>query len=272
MTFGTIMVNVDFDEDSQDRIYIAADIASRFGSFLIGVAGWSLRRHEDPRLSGINYGTESSQKKILERLEQLKTTFQNIAGANPRGTEWRSSTGFPNEFISAQARAADLLVIGQALLSGDEFHTYDPGTVILAVGRPVLVIPRGMRHFQASNVLIAWKDTREARRAVRDALPFLKQAQSVHIAMANPAGSQSADAQIADLVAYLKHHDISVSGQIASVADENEGNILGGLARKHDSNLIVAGAYGRTRLSEWIFGGVTRHLLLTSRVPCLFSN
>jgi nucleotide-binding universal stress UspA family protein len=272
MSFGTIMVNVDFDEDSQDRIHIAAGIANRFDSFLIGVAGWSLRKHDDPRLSGMNYSTENAQKKILERLDQLKATFQHIVGETPRGTEWRSSTGIPNEFISAQARAADLLVIGRALLPGDEFHTYDPGTVILAAGRPVLVIPHGMHHFQPSNVLIAWKDSREARRAVRDALPFLKQAQSVSIAMANPADPQRADAQIADLVEYLRHHDISVSRQIATVADENEGNILSELARNYDSNLIVAGAYGRTRLREWIFGGVTRHLLLTSRVPCLFSN
>jgi nucleotide-binding universal stress UspA family protein len=272
MAFGTIMVNVDFDEDSQDRIHIAAGIANRFGSFLIGVAGWSLRKPDDARLAGMDYTTENPQKKILERLEQLKATFQRIVGANPRGTEWRSSTSFPTEFISAQARAADLLVIGQALLPGDEFHTYDPGSVILAAGRPVLIIPRGMRQFQPSNVLIAWKDTREARRAVRDALPFLKQAQSVCIAMANPGDSQRAEAQIADVVQYLEHHDISVSRQIATVADENEGNILVELARKHDSNLIVAGAYGRTRLSEWIFGGVTRHLLLTSPVPCLFSN
>ena len=272
MAFGTIMVNVDFDEDSQDRIHIAAGIANRFGSFLIGVAGWALRGPDDPRLSGMDYRTENAQKKILERLDQLKATFQHIAGETPRGIEWRSSTNFPNEFISAQGRAADLLVIGQRPSPGDEFHTYDPGTVILAAGRPVLVIPRGMRQFQPSNVLIAWKDTREARRAVRDALPFLKQAQNVWIAMANPADSQTADAQIADLVEYLGHHDISVSRQIATVADEDEENILGALARNHESNLIVAGAYGRTRLSEWIFGGVTRHLLQTSQVPCLFSN
>ena len=271
MTFGTIMVDVDFDEDSQDRIHIAAGIANRFGSFLVGVAGWALRGPDDPRLSGLDHRTENAQKKIVERLDQLKVTFQQIAGETPRGTGWRSSTSMPNEFISAQARAADL-VIGQRLSPGDKFHTYDPGTVIIGAGRPVLVIPRGMRRFQSSNVLIAWKDTREARRAVRDALPFLKQAQSVCIAMANPDDSQRADAQIADLLEYLRHHDISASRQIATVADENEGNILGALARDHESNLIVAGAYGRTRLSEWIFGGVTRHLLLTSSVPCLFSN
>jgi nucleotide-binding universal stress UspA family protein len=272
MAFGTVMVNVDFDEDDQDRIHIAAGIANRFGSFLIGVAGWALRGPDDPRLAGMDYRTENAQKKILERLDQLKATFQQIAGETPRGIEWRSSTNIPNEFISAQARAADLLVIGQRLSPGDQLHTYDPGTVILAAGRPVLIIPRGMRQFQPSNVLIAWKDTREARRAVRDALPFLKQAQSVCVAMANPGDSQRAAAQMADVVQYLAHHDISVSQQIATGADENEGNVLGELARKHDSNLIVAGAYGRTRLSEWIFGGVTRHLLRTSPVPCLFSN
>jgi nucleotide-binding universal stress UspA family protein len=272
MAFGTIMVHVDFDDDSQNRIHIAAGIANRFGSFLMGVAGWALRKHDDSRLSGIDDTSENLQKKIREQLEQLQATFQRLAGASPRGTAWRASASFPNEVISAAARAADLLVIGQALLPGDKLHTYDPGTVILAVGRPVLVMPRGMRQFQPANVLIAWKDTREARRAVRDALPFLKQAQSVCLAMANPGDSPSAAAQIADVVQFLAHHDISVSRQIATVADESEGNVLSELARKHDSNLIVAGAYGHTRLSEWIFGGVTRHLLLTSPVPCLFSS
>ena len=105
MAFGTIMVNVDFDEDSQDRIHIAAGIANRFGSFLIGVADWAVRGPDDPRLSGMDYGTENAQKKILKRLDQLKATFQHIAGSNPRGTEWRSSTSFPDEFMSTQARA-----------------------------------------------------------------------------------------------------------------------------------------------------------------------
>jgi hypothetical protein len=93
MAFGTITVNVDFDEDSQDRIHIAAGIANQFGSFLIGVAGWALRGPNDPRLPGMDYRTENAQTKILERLDQLKATFQHIAGKTPRGTGWRSSTG-----------------------------------------------------------------------------------------------------------------------------------------------------------------------------------
>jgi nucleotide-binding universal stress UspA family protein len=71
---------------------------------------------------------------------------------------------------------------------------------------------------------------------------------------------------------YLDRHDVRVAHQIATVASEDEEVLLLDLARQHRVNLIVAGAYGRTRLSEWIFGGVTRHLLLNSPIPCLLSN
>jgi nucleotide-binding universal stress UspA family protein len=170
------------------------------------------------------------------------------------------------------ARAADLLVIGQGMLAGDVVHSYDPGTIILAAGRPVLVVPPEINRLEFSRVLVAWKDTREARRAIHDALPFLKLADEVSIVVAKTPGAEDADAQIADVAKYLDRHDVHVAQQIATVANEDEEVLLIDLARQHRVNLIVAGAYGRTRLSEWIFGGVTRHLLVNSPVPCLLSN
>ncbi len=82
----------------------------------------------------------------------------------------------------------------------------------------------------------------------------------------------TSDAQIADIVHYLARHKVSVTQQIANVSNENEGDILLQFAEKHGADLMVAGAYGRTRLGEWIFGGVTSDLLRKSRIPCLFSN
>jgi nucleotide-binding universal stress UspA family protein len=73
-------------------------------------------------------------------------------------------------------------------------------------------------------------------------------------------------------VRYLARHKVSVTQQIANVSNEDEGNVLLQLAEERRVDLIVAGAYGRTRLGEWIFGGVTRDLLLNSRICCLFSN
>jgi nucleotide-binding universal stress UspA family protein len=274
MTLAAIMVCVDFDEGAEDRVRVAAGIAGRFNAVLIGVAGWPLRKHE--ALAQPGGGTspveEGQLDKISERMQLLGEKFRQSAGANPGGVEWRSSTHFPSEVIVAQARAADLVVIGRDALPGDVFHTYDPGTVILAAGRPVLVVPRGIRRFQPSQVLIAWKDTREARRAVRDALPLLKEAQSVSIAAVKPQGAENGDRQIADVAQYLVRHHVSIGQQIETVAGEEEGQILLQLAKEHAADLIVAGAYGHTRLSEWIFGGVTRHLLMTSAVPCLFSS
>jgi nucleotide-binding universal stress UspA family protein len=275
MSLAAIMVHVDFDEPAEDRIAVAAGLAQRFNALLIGVAGWPLRKRGAPEQSGVEFPPveEARQEKIAEQLERLGEQFRRSAGANPRGVEWRSSAHFPSEAIAREARAADLVVIGREALPGDVYHTFDPGAVILASGRPVLVVPRGIRRLQASRVLIAWKDTREARRALGDALPFLKEARSVTIAELCPQGMEPrAREQIADVAAHLARHHVAVSQQIVTAATEAEGHVLLRLAKEQDADLIVAGAYGRSRLSEWIFGGVTRHLLMTSKVPCLFSN
>lgn len=275
MAFASIMVLVDIDEGSEERIGVAAALAVRFNAVLIGVAGWPLRKSGVLDSSGVEFPPreQALQAKILQQLDELRERFRRSVGANPRGVEWRASHHFPSEFIAAQARAADLVVIGREPLPGDVYHTFDPGAVILACGRPVLVVPRGTGRLQAARVLIAWKDTREARRAVHDALPFLKEAQAVAIAAIGPQDlEQPAREQVADLARYLEHHRIAVERSIVTSSHEADGHVLLRIAEEQKADLIVAGAYGRSRLSEWIFGGVTRELLRASKVPCLFSN
>jgi len=267
MTLAAIMVTIDFDPASKARIKLAADLARRFGSLLIGVAGWPLVKRPGEKGSDNDLAERASKE-----LRSLGESFRKIAEEVAVRVEWRSSMDFPREVIPKEARAADLVVIGQSMLPGDIVHSYDPGTIILAAGRPVLVVPPEKDHLEVSRILVAWKDSREARRAIRDALPFLKLADEVCIAVAKTPGSEDADAQIADVAKYLDRHDVRVAQRISSVAREGEEALLLDIVRQHRVNLIVAGAYGRTRLSEWIFGGVTRHLLLNSPVPCLLSN
>jgi nucleotide-binding universal stress UspA family protein len=257
------MVTVDFEPASKARISLAADLARRFGSLLIGVAGWPLLKRPGEKVSDNDLAERASKE-----LRSLGETFRKIAEEVAVRVEWRSSMDFPREVIPREARAADLLVIGQSMLPGDVVHSYDPGTISLAAGRPVLVVPPEIDRLEVSRILVAWKNTREARRAIRDALPFLKLADEVSIAVAQTPGAEDADAQIVDVAKYL----VRIARQIATVASENEEVLLLDLVRQHRVNLVVAGAYGRTRLSEWIFGGVTRHLLLNSPVPCLLSN
>ena len=213
MNLAAIMVTVDFDPANKARISLAADLARRFGSLLIGVAGWPLIKRPVEMLSD----SELAERAAKE-LRSLGESFHKIAEGVAVRIEWRSSMDFPREAIPKEARATDLLVIGQSMLAGDIVHSYDPGTIILAAGRPVLVAPPEINHLEFSRVLVAWKDTREARRAIRDALPFLKLAEEVYIAVAKTPGAEDADAQIADVARYLDRHDVRVAQQIATVA------------------------------------------------------
>jgi nucleotide-binding universal stress UspA family protein len=273
MSLVSIMVYVDFDDASANRIRAAADLAVRFNSVLIGVGAWPLGQSE-ALPSNLSSAETDRQQAIAQRLRKLGDDFREIAAKSACAVEWRSSAHFPREVLVAEARAADILVIGRDSIRGDVYRTYDPGTVILEAGRPVLVLPRDVTRLNHSRMLIAWKDTREARRAVHDALPLLKTAEKVAIAVANPQARSptTIDAQVSDLTQYLKRHGVTLDQQIETVAGEDDGHILLELANTYQADLIVAGAYGRTRLSEWIFGGVTRHLLTTSPIPCLFSS
>ena len=275
MAFASIMVYVDFGERSEERIGVAAALANRFDAVLIGVAGWPLRKSGSLARSDMEFppAEENLRAKVAEELERLGEIFRRCAGSAPRSIEWLSSPHFPNEVIAAQARAADLVIIGRDPLRGDAFHTFDPGAVILACGRPVLVLPSGINKLQASRVLIAWKDTREARRAVSDALPLLKDAENVTIAAIGPQDIEAQmREQVDDVANYLQRHGVRIGAKVATSTRETDAHVLLRLADERKADLIVAGAYGRSRLSEWIFGGVTRTLLTGSKVPMLFAN
>ena len=266
MPITAIMVHVDFDDETAAHVVAAADLARRFDATLIGIAGWVLRKGEA--------GSDVTQERSVELLEHLGDRFRKLAGDVPAGIEWQSSCHFPREVISNHAVAADLIVIGRTRLPGDLYGTFDPGEVILAAGRPVLVLPPDATAIQASRIVIAWKNTREARRAVSDAIPFLRAAQAVSIAVVCEAGMETAiNEQVAELPKYLARHKVaSATPHIIPVNNAREERVLLEFVKAQNADLIVAGAYGHTRLSEWIFGGFTRHLLTTSTVPCLFSG
>ena len=210
---------------------------------------------------------------MLAELEKLAEHFRNLAGGAVPAVEWRGSFHFPREVIAAEARAADLVVISSHAVAEDVYKAFDPGTVLLSAGRPVLVVPDGVSGNPGQRVIVAWKDTREARHAVQGALPYLKMAK--HIALVEIAEEvldRAAHEQLDDVEKYLHRHEVEVSSKSVihpkgSVADQ-----LMSVATSEGADLIVAGAYGHTRLGEWVFGGVTRGLLQRSDICCLFSN
>jgi len=149
----------------------------------------------------------------------------------------------------------------------------DPGMILLRAGRPVLVVPDTVAPLQLRRVVVAWKNTRECRRAVRDALAFLQQAKEVLLVGIGEGESESsAKRTLSDVAGYLLRHRVAA---VHDIWRQGRGPVAAELLRlvqDEKAGLIVAGGYGHSRLGEWVFGGVTHQLLASSPVCCMLSH
>jgi nucleotide-binding universal stress UspA family protein len=176
-------------------------------------------------------------------------------------------------WLASQARCADLVISAQAsadLL--DASRILDSGDLVLQVGRPVLLVPAGLDSLALDRVLVGWKDGRESRRAVADALPLLQQAGRVTLVeVAARADADTARQHLADVAGWLLRHGVTAQTLVAPSAGDDTRS-LHDIAGDERADLIVAGAYGHSRLREWVLGGVTRDLLLRTPRCTLVSH
>jgi nucleotide-binding universal stress UspA family protein len=267
-SFSTLMVHVDIEHDSERRVELAIGLADRLQAALIGVAGCALWPAFMAGNAGLTKSNQYDFQKVMARLEQKGKTFR-AQGRSLRHIEWRSALEPPGELLLREARVADLLIIGRRR-SGDGA---EPGIVVLRAGRPVLLVPDAVAALPLRRVVVAWKDTRECRRAVRDALPFLQQAKEVVLVEIGEHESQSQEKKnLADVAAYLVRHRVIVAAEVWRRPRRPIATELMHVVEEEKADLIVAGGYGHSRLGEWIFGGVTRGLLTASPVCCLLSH
>ena len=155
----------------------------------------------------------------------------------------------------------------------DVYSAFDPGEVLLNAGRPVLVVPDDLSACGGQRILVAWKDTREARHAVQGALAFLKAAENISLVeIAENVVERAAQQQLEDVERYLARHGVKVSKKVVEEPKGSVSDQLMSVAKSEGADLIVAGAYGHSRLGEWIFGGVTHGLLKKSDICCFLAN
>jgi nucleotide-binding universal stress UspA family protein len=177
-------------------------------------------------------------------------------------TEWRWDIEDPTSFLVNEARAADLIVINRGYKSADQYHDIDPAEAILRMGRPAILVPEHVSELKADRIIVGWKDTREARIAVLHALPFLANASEVTVVELCLADEQEAARRRArDVSKYLSLRGAKCQTDVRVHTAESDAGHLPRLAKKADADLIVTGAYGHSRLGEWMFGGMTRGLL-----------
>ena len=273
MSYAALMVYVDNDATPEQRVRLAANLADRFTASLIGLAALAIPPPVVADGMVMDALTDADIQLMKAKLAEKGEWFRAIAGGDRRQGEWRSVLGLPTDALAREARSADLVVIGRTKRSGSPYTSLDPGEAILKMGRPTLVVPEGVATLRAEHVVIGWKDTREARRAVLDSLPFLQAATRVTIVEACESDEEkTALGHLDDVTHYLTRHRVK-GGPRVMLAQKGSGAAqLIRIAQEERADLLVAGAYGHSRLGEWIFGGMTRDLLSTSPICCLMSH
>ncbi|BAE51398.1 universal stress protein [Paramagnetospirillum magneticum] len=185
----------------------------------------------------------------------------------PEGVdEWRPISGVKQ--LALHARYADLTIVGQAA-SGSSDHVTE---TVMSVGRPLLAVPRHGRFPSVGRrVLVAWNQSREATRAVFDALPLLAGASSVTVMTMD---AEDGDGRVAgaDIGLTLARHGIKVDILRSTSGDIDAGNALLSRAAEQGADLLIMGAFGHSPLREKVLGGATRHILDHMTVPVLLSH
>jgi nucleotide-binding universal stress UspA family protein len=276
MTYATVMVGLSIDQPNEARLEIGGQLAERFGAKVIGIAAAEF----SPPL----YFTSGEQAQklvdqgraaIKNRIADLESEFRAAMQNRVTEVEWRCAEDFPARYIVQQARASDIIVVGEAGRGtiADLFVEVSPSDLVMQAGRPLLVVPDACNWLDLRSVLIAWKDTAEARRAVADALPLLHKASDITIVeiVEEQADRTAALSRVKDVAAWLSRHGVSASGQVPEQCGE-AGGLLERIASEVGAGVVVAGAYGHSRLREWILGGVTRRLVNPSSRCSLLSR
>jgi nucleotide-binding universal stress UspA family protein len=278
MSFKTILVHVEAEPTPDPRLALAIDVANRFDARLLGVGAevYANTYYGGEDLYSAGYVITAELERVDADLKRAEAKFREAAGEVRAGADWRSGARVPLVELAAEARAADLVVTSRSTRrAASDYEVAQPGALVLQVGRPVLVAPPNMVRLNAENVLVAWKDTRESRRALADALPFLQRAEAVDVVEVceNKAAEPAAANRLADVTNYLLSHGVKATAK-AHIAQQDAAAAeqLLDIADRQNADLIVAGAYGHSRFQEWVFGGFTRALLAQTGRAVMFSH
>jgi len=279
MSYKTILVYIDDAANVESRIELAANLAKLEDAHLIGTAMTGVSRYlyetmsADAGIAGIAPFLET----VRQRTERLLMPFEQItrrvgvASYEKRMTDDEAAGG-----LGLQARYSDLVIIGQYDPDGPAPSTYAdlPEYVTMNGGSPVLIVPYtgGFTHV-GERMLVAWDGSMEATKTVHSAIPLLRRARNVDVAVFNAAPDTGAHGEQpgADIALYLARHNIRVN-VIQQKTDIDIGNALLSLVADQNADLLVMGCYGHSRFREVLLGGPTRTVLKSMTVPVLTAH
>ncbi|RSZ57417.1 universal stress protein [Massilia atriviolacea] len=281
MAYQSILVHVDDSPSAAARIGVAIALA-RQGGHLSGVAPTGVSRTLHPNLPpgqtdptlALHLGFLREQAQAALAGFSARCEAAGLAGYAARVIDDDAGGG-----LCLHGRVADVIVLSQSDPDdgGPSLLADLPADVVLHAGKPVLMVPySGERASIGQRVLVSWDASRQAAIALHLALPLLRQAASVELALfdTGPGSHTVAEAQAADPRPYLARHGIEARFAVHALAHKRQpvGEALLALAAQKNADLLVMGAYGHSRVRETILGGVTRTLFESMSLPVLMAH
>jgi nucleotide-binding universal stress UspA family protein len=260
MAYKDLLVIADDNHCARERISHAADLAERF----------------DAHLAGLCVSLDATPD-AASRIGRARELFDAETSRRQISAEWRTVTGFPVDVVAVHARYADLIVLGQLDPEDAQapVNSPRPEDIALSSGRPILVIPYiGTYGPIGKRVLVAWDTSREATRAINDAMPLLAAATTVTIMTVDPVieHTEHGDVPGADIALHLARHGVNAQVEMTVSDGVGIGDVLLSGASDLGADLLVMGGYGHSRVRELVLGGATRTVLQSMTLPVLISH
>ncbi len=278
MRYQDILLHLTDDQRSAEKARTALALAKQFGARLTAL--YTLPRPQQLYYMGEYVPVEYYQQQADEAKKAaaaVRQAFEAAAQQAEVAYDWIETELPPLEAMLEEGRCTDLAVIGQPDLEspgaapGILGIAALPADLALTLGRPVLVVPyAGAYPSPGKTVMVAWNGSREAARAVHDALPLLTRAHKVIVFGINPDATATVSANA--LVAHLQRHGVAVESRHTVTGELPAGDALLSALADNGVDLLVMGAYGHSRLREMVLGGVTETLLDSMTVPVLLAN
>lgn len=275
MAYKTLLVHLDDSRHCDARLDYACKLAHQYDAHLIGLYVVCKDLTHPLFVHGEAFLLAVAESQANARERRAHDHFIEVAQRSGCRFEWRAPVEAPVEALTLHARHADLLIFGQ-------HDPSDPASYIsrhflddtlMACGRPAVILPAsGQTPTIGRNVVVAWDGSREASRALADALPMLRSAVFVTVVEV-PRRTGHPDAAAIEISAYLELHGIRAS---FTTVPKAPGQNAGGALLEHldalHADLLVMGAFRHTRAHERVLGGVTRSMLESMTTPVLMSH
>lgn len=280
MSYKTILVSLNEVGRLPELVAAAAKIAQGQGAHVAGLYVIpAVQVYPSVGFEAAPQVFEGNRTFFKDNAARVRQAFEEAMrrdGLNFDFHQVDSRTPIIADEVTALGRSADLVIVSAT--NPDEITGVERDfveQVVMAIGRPVVVLPfKGNAAISFDDIVLGWDGGREAARAAYDALPLLQMAKKVRVVRVDPQKDPNLRASVpgADLAEALARHGVKAEARGYPTDGSDEGQALLRCADDSGAGLIVMGAYGHSRLSEFIFGGATRFVLNRMNRPVLMSH